>query len=462
MTFDCGIDIGSTNLKVVLVDGEGRTALVRSVPTPRGLDGIGAVTDAAALVALLEDMIIEGWRQCATGQPLRSITVAGVGEDGLGIRSDLTPTGPSIPWFDRRAEGEVTLLASRWDLTARTGVAIASDRTIAKLAWLRRCRPEELDQARYWIALTDYPAVWWTGQPFMSVSLAPRTACYDIPGREWVAPMLGHVGAPSFPAVVAGGTPLGSVRGGPLIQSGCVSSRTVVAAGGHDHPVAAGVFARLHPNAIVDSLGTANLLYGELEPAKALPSRDGLTFSIPPGGDRRIACLGVLELSNSLTAASQNDTAFRSFLSNPSLPGAPPRYRGDLEESGPNPRSLRRALERATLEARKLLASMQDAGVEIGEIYTTGGWSRSRGFTELRASIFGHAIHAVNELEMTAIGAALLGARAAGARQVNPLRPFDIRTIDPIADWVPLYDKLFSELQHNASASRVTWSQNRH
>lgn len=451
MFLDCGIDIGSTNLKIALVDEEGRAVFVRSVPSPRSSEGVGAVTDAAALVSLLEDMIIDGWRQVGNGEPLRSITAAGVGEDGLGIKADLTPTGPSIPWFDRRAEGEAASLSSRWDLTSRTGITIASDRTIAKLAWLRRYRPEELDQARYWIALTDYPAVWWTGQPFMSVSLAPRTACYDIPGRQWLAPMLEQVGAPQIPAVIAGGTPVGSVRGGPLIQSGCTSPRTVVAAGGHDHPVGASVIARLRPKAIVDSLGTANLLYGELDETEALPRREGLAFSIPPGGGRRIACLGVLELSNAFSASSQQDTAFRSFLAHPSLPGAPPRCRSDLEESGPNPRSLRRALERVTLEACKLLASMQDAGAEIGEIYTIGGWSRSRGFIELRASIFGRPIHAVNELEMTAIGAALLGARAAGASEVNPLRPLDIKTIDPVADWVPLYDKLFSELQHEAT-----------
>ena len=448
MLLDCGIDIGSTNLKVVLIDCEGRTAFVRSVPAPRSSDGIGAVTDAAALVVLLEELIIEGWRQCAFGQPLRSITVAGVGEDGLGVRADLTPTGPSIPWFDRRADGEAAALSARWHLTARTGIAIAPDRTVAKFAWLRRNRAEELDQARYWIALTDYPAVWWTGRPFMSISLAPRTACFDIPGRQWVEPMLEAVGAPPLPPVTAGGTPLGSVRGGPLIWSGCASSRTVVAAGGHDHPVAASAFTRLHPGAIIDSLGTANLLYGELEPAQELPSREGLAFSIPPADNRRIACLGVLELSKSLPAVRQQDTAFRSFLANPSLPGSPPRFRGDLDESGPNPRSLRRALERVTLEARQLLTSMQDAGVEAGDIYTSGGWSRSRGFTELRASIFGRPINVADDVEMTAIGAALFGAMAAGASELGAIRSFAIERIDPVADWVPLYDKLFSEFQH--------------
>lgn len=447
MLLDCGIDIGSTNIKVVLVDSEGRPIFVHSVPTPRKTDGVGAVTDATELVSLLENMIIEGWRQCAGGEPLRSITTAGVGEDGLGVRADLSPTGLSIPWFDRRADNEAAVLASNWDLVRRTGISIASDRTIAKLAWLRRYRREELDEARYWIALTDYPAVWWTGQPFMSISLAPRTACFDVLDRQWETSMLDAVGAPPVPEVRGGATIVGGIRGGPLTQVGCVSSRTVVGVGGHDHPVAASVFADMNTRTVVDSLGTANLLYGELNPSLTLSHSPGLAFSVPPDGGKRLACLGVLELSNALASVREQGNELLTFLANPRLPGRPPRHLRDLHERSSKALGLRRALERVSLEARQLLVSMQNAGVEVGDIYTTGGWSRSRGFTELRASIFGRSIHSIDELESTAIGAALFGARAAGGGKINPIRPTDIRTIDPVADWVPLYEELFCELQ---------------
>ncbi len=448
MAIDCGIDIGSTNVKVVLVDESGQAVYVRSVASPRDSDGVGSVTNAMTLVSLLEDMIIEGWEQRGGGEPLRSIASAGVGEDGLGVDANLQPVGPAIPWFDRRADGEVEPLRALGNFTARTGIAVASDRTIAKWAWLRRVRPQELDDAAYWIALTDYPAAWWSGRPFMSISLAPRTACFDVTARMWIAELTNAVGAPPLPEILEAGTALGGVREGRLRQSGAASAETIVAVGGHDHPIAASVFRRLDPHAIVDSLGTANLLYGELDGAERLPYHSALAFSIPPAGGSKIACLGVLELSAALAQSRAQGSAFWSFLALPSLPGEPPQHARGLAEIGSNPRSLRRALERASLDARYMLMEMLAAGVLGGPIYSSGGWSRSRGFTELRASIFGQPLHVVDEIELTAVGVALYGAQAAGATQGNPLNPADIKTIEPVADWVPMYDKLFFEMQN--------------
>lgn len=454
MAIDCGIDIGSTNLKVVLVD-EGRAIYVRSVPTPREHDEFGTVTNAVALVFLLEDMIIEGWKQCGGGKPLRSITTAGVGEDGLGMRSDLSPAGPSIPWFDRRAENEAAELRLFGDFSDRTGIPIASDRTVAKWAWLRRHRPVELDESENWIALTDYPAVWWSGQPFMSVSLAPRTACFDVISRSWEGRLLEAVGAPPLPMILDAGSALGGVRGGRLRESGAASSRTTVTAGGHDHPIAASVFRRLDPTGLIDSLGTANLMYGELSEGTLLPKQDDLAFSIPPAGERHLACLGVVELSSALSSALQQGNAFWSLLAHPTLPGKPPDTPEQLRETGPNPRSLRRNLERATLTAKQRLSAMREAGVPSGKIYTSGGWSRWQSFTELRASIFGQPVHVVGDLELTAMGAALFGAQATAGTNDSPLRAADIKTIDPVADWAPLYDRLFSQLSDQATAGRA-------
>ena len=448
MTIDCGIDIGSTNVKVVLVDESGRMVHVRSVPTPRASDGLGSVTNALELVSLLEDMIIEGWQQNAGGKPLRSITTAGVGEDGLGVDAALRPTGPAIPWFDRRAKGEIAALRTRGDFTSRTGIAIASDRTIAKWAWIRRFRPQELEEAKHWIALADYPAVWWSGRPFMSISLAPRTACFDLGARKWIDELTSAAGAPPMPEIVEAGVSLGGVREGRLRQSGAASTATIVAVGGHDHPVAASIVRRDDPNATVDSMGTANLLYGELVGAGRLPCHPQLAFSIPPAGGASIACLGVVELSMALASSRAQGDAFWSFLAQPHLPGDPPQGLADLAEPGAHAREPRRALEHASLAARSLLVAMSAAGVSRSKIYSSGGWSRSRGFIELRASIFGEPIHVVDDIELTAVGAALFGAQAAGADSASPLNSADIKTIEPVADWVPVYDKLFAELQN--------------
>ena len=81
--------------------------------------------------------------------------------------------------------------------------------------------------------------------------------------RRWIEPLLTAAGAPTLPPVVPAGTVLGNVRLGPLRESGAASTATIVTAGGHDHPIAAATIRRLDPDALVDSMGTANLVYGE-------------------------------------------------------------------------------------------------------------------------------------------------------------------------------------------------------
>ena len=444
MALDCGIDIGSTNLKVVLVNEEGRTVFVRSVPSPRVSDGIGQVTDALGLVRLLEDLIIDGWVQFGMGLPLRSIVTTGVGEDGVGVEADLRPTGPAIPWFDRRAAGEVQSLRGLGDFTDRTGIAVDFDRTLTKWAWLRRHRAKELERARCWIALTDFPAVWWSGKTFMSASLAPRTACYDITRGEWVGELLTAIAAPPLPEIKGAGQIVGGIRAGRLRETGAASSETIVAAGGHDHPVAASVIRRFDPKGLVDSLGTANLLYGELPMKRPLPRIPGLAFSIPPSGEKALSCLGVLELGAALDVAKSQGDVFWNFLAQARLPGAPPEKAAELDDGVIDPRNIRRILENLSLKARQLLAAMNGAGVEGGAIYTSGGWSRSPGFMELRASVFGQRIHVVEDMEVSAVGAALFGAQAATGKSTSPLKVQDIQVIEPVAEWVLSYNKLFA------------------
>lgn len=443
---DCGIDIGSTNLKVVLVTDEGEVLSVRTVPSPRVDDGVGPATDAVALVGLLEDLILESWNSVALGQPLRSITTVGVGEDGIGITEDFTPTGLSLPWFDIRARGEAEELAQRFDHADRAGIAIGPDRTAAKWLWIHRNRPDELAAARTWIALTDFPAAYWTGQAFMSASLAPRTACYDVYRRTWISDLLAACHAPGMPPILGAGTALGPVRRGRLLESGAVTDRTVVAVGGHDHPVAASVIRALDAEALVDSLGTANLLYGETSRTTPGAKTAGLAISVPPTGTEALALLGVLEFSAALEASGATKDEIRRFLSSDNLAGEPPSNLSELMEDSPTPEArLRRNIERECLRARALAGRMAGLGVSRRAIYSTGGWSRSRGFMALRSSVFGQPLKILDDLELSALGAAQYGGKAATGRLTCLISTDDIKVVDPVDTWVQSYDALARE-----------------
>jgi xylulokinase len=437
----CGVDIGSTNLKVVLLDREGRTVWSRAVPTPRVEDGGGSVaTDANRLLAAVEAMVVEGWRATGDGVPLAAIACAGVGEDGVGLSADLGPTGPALAWFDGRARAEAEELAGHPSADARIGLAVGADRTLAKWLWLTRHDPGAIARAEAGCAaLTDYPSIRWTGRPFMSRSLAARTAAYDVFDRSWVAGLLAASGAPALPEVLDAGTVVGPVRHGLLRASGAASAETVVVAGGHDHPIAAAAIRRGDPAARVDSLGTANVVYGEIDRPLSPRRHPPLAFSVPVRPGPGLACLGVVALAERLGSDGGTEPVLARMLGAERLPGRPlpadPRDAVDV---------LRARIEAATFEARDAFRAMDDLGVPRGRLYATGGWSRSRALVQVRASIFGVPVKVIDEPELVALSAALIAAGAAGHDI-----PFEARRrtrrVGPDPAWARLYAAVTAE-----------------
>ncbi|MCP2091639.1 UNVERIFIED_ORG: xylulokinase [Paraburkholderia sediminicola] len=376
------------------------------------------------------------------------------------MSDDLRPLDLAIPWFDKRGEKEARRLREFAGDRSRAGVSIDSSRTAAKWVWLRENRPEIMRKSRFWLALTDYAAAWWSRTPFMSETLAARTACYDVFSRAWMPGMLDACGAPPVPEVLVAGTVVGAVVPGPLTASGVASGKTLVVAGGHDHPVAASAVRRLNQNALVDSLGTANLMYteiGSVEPR----TNPYLAFSVPALGKAGLACLGVYEFSAALEPfrAQDSGVTLQSFLSGGRLPGKP-GGEGDILEalrrtlqpvanSKPyaNAIRLRASLESGCLYARRMLEAIRSTGSSGTPIYSVGGWARSDALLQLRASVFGESVVSVDETELTALGVALI-ARGA-VEPVATQQPFqrNVRFIQPIAEWQAVYERYYPQFR---------------
>jgi xylulokinase len=424
----CGLDIGSTNLKVVMAGEDGRTLWVKSVPTPHVNDGLGTTTDATALMALLEDLVIEGWHAVGGGKPLAAISSAGVGEDGVCADADMQSLGLVIAWHDKRALAEVARFRERFNFTR-----VDFHSTAGKWMWMRRHRAAEIGGAKTWIALADYPAALWCGQPFMSETLAARTGCYDLVNRCWSAEALAFAEAPPLPRLLKSGEVAGTAGPGRLRDAGVVSPGTLIVAGGHDHPIASSVILRLNDQARIDSLGTANAIYGETRAAHPVID-DSLETTIPAMCGPGLAVVGVTEFTLTLEKHFTRE-AVRAVLALPRLPGAPDPQ-GEDETS-----RIRRVLEQMALRGRDFLRCFDRAGVPRGAIYATGGWARSTALMELRASAFREPITVVDEPELVGLGAALLALEAATGRTAAFI-PQGLHVVDPLGRWSEAYTAL--------------------
>lgn len=430
----CGIDIGTTNLKVALFDGDARPVWIRSLPTPRSTDRLGTVTDAAALQSVIEALVIEGWQTLGRPSPIAAMVTTGVGEDGVFVDADLCPMSPSIPWFDLRASAEASELASHPSATPKSGIGMDPTRAAPKWLWSARNLPETR-RARHWISLADFPLARWAGVPFISDTLASRTGCFDPVTRDWIDPLLTVANAPPLPRVLGAGSVVGTMKGARLLASGAADENTLLVAGGHDHPVAAHAIHQLAADARVDSMGTANVIYGDAPVFRPTQHDPLIAFMASIEGPGKLACLGVFEFSATVNRFPGGLAGVRPILDLPEMPGQP------SQSDGAGFADARQQLEWATMNARQMLDRLSGYGVPEGPIFATGGWSRSRSLLELRASIFGQPIYAPEEKELSVVGAALLGGRAIG-------QPLDFNTsvtvVEPRSDWAAAYAELYA------------------
>ena len=346
-------------------------------------------------------------------------------------KESASPLGFALPWFDERAAVQASILQRNSRYAAQAGIAIDSSRTAAKWLWLRENRPAALQSAAFWITLTDYPAVAWTGRAFISETLAARTGCYDVFARSWIEPLLTAAGAPTLPLVVPAGTALGSVSKGPLHESGAASTAT----------------------AWVDSMGTANLVYGETTHVAEPTLNPYLAFSVPAMGNAGLSCLGVFELAAAIQPLRGTTDLVRRLLALERIPGVPgdrpipiPGSDELLVRSGDEPTEadVRAALEAATFYARRMFDEILRVGAKPAPIFAAGGWARSQAFIELRASIFGQPVTVVDEPELTAIGAALIAAQGAGVA-LPFAEGLNLQEIQPVTPWVESYARLYQD-----------------
>jgi sugar (pentulose or hexulose) kinase len=431
-----GIDIGSTNLKVAALNDEGSMVACSRRPTTRG-EGSPCV-DAAGLFDLLEEMILEA---CANRFAITALCVAGVGEDGVLVDETMTPLAPALAWFDPRRVALFDELAAT--LPPASDIGVATDPTRTLVGWAFARRQPEATHAHHWLALTDFAASRWSGRPFLSDTLAARTAAWRITDRTWihdrVEATLGAVDL--LPDVVATGHVVGPLRSTRLHAAGVIAPDAVVVAGGHDHPIGGWGVDLLHPGAILDSMGTAEVVVAQ-SPSRHIVRRDHVDLA-PGIRNDGTTLLRVDELARNIEWASRdtevgatlrrlisgaqrpNDYLFSKIFLPGAAGGGTPRYADDAPTDPLSRASaVLGALAALGGESVRAVAALTTPAAPV---YAAGGWARSRGWVEAKEAVTGTVVNTIAQPEVTAVGAALLAATATGFK-INPTAALAVAT----------------------------------
>ncbi|WP_170287538.1 FGGY family carbohydrate kinase [Aquibacillus halophilus] len=260
-----GIDIGTTNCKLGLVDKDGRELEPMTFKTPVIHPRKGwAEYDCNTLWDLISDSVkkITSYYNCQ--DTLNGIAISSQGESGLFVDENGIPLMNAIAWYDDRTKSMIDNLESKIDsdeIREITGIETNYIHSLFKMQWIKVNSPSIYKQAHKWHCLSDFLVRKMTGKIIMDYSLASRTMLFDIRNKEWSSKLLdvAELDIKLLPKPVPSGEIIDSVKSSVKKEWGIKGNVSVVS-GGFDHMVGCYGLGANFENQAVISIGTTESL----------------------------------------------------------------------------------------------------------------------------------------------------------------------------------------------------------
>lgn len=455
-----GIDLGTSGVKAVLLDAKGALRAEATAPltlqNPKPLWSEQAPEDwwAAAEAAMAEL-----GRQADLSE-VRGIGLSGQMHGAVLLDAADRVLRPAILWNDARSAAECRLL----DPLARriTGNLAMPGFTAPKLLWVRRHEPEIFAATARVLLPKDWLRLRLTGDAVSEMSDASGTLWLEVAGRRWSAEMLAASGLSErqMPRLVEGTEPTGTLRR-EVARAFRLPDGVMVAGGGGDNAAGAVGLGCIAAGQAFLSLGTSGVVFVCDAAHHPAPEHAVHAFChCLPGAWHRMAvilsaamCVGwlarisgaaseaalIAELEQEGVAA-RHGPVFLPYLAGERTPHNDPHASGVF--FGLAGSTTRAALTRAVLEGVAFaladgIEALEESGGRIEALSVTGGGARSALWGRILAAALGRRLlyHAGGEVG-PALGAARLGAIAAGARTVEEVCPVPpiVRVEEPEPD----------------------------
>jgi len=450
-----GVDVGTSGLKAVAVDGEtGRTVASAtheyplSTPHPGWAEQDPVDHERALGLALRELTAALGPRAGA----IRSIGLTGQMHSAVLLDVAKQPVRPAMLWCDTRSTTECEVIrATLGDAGLRRAVGNRAlpGFTLPKLLWLRAHEPEAYALVDKVLMPKDWAGWLLTGEIGADVSDASGTLAFDPGARRWSDEVLDALDVPAslWPEVGDSPSILGHLSASMASLTG-LPAGIPVARGAADNAAGAVGLGVVRPGRAMASLGTSGVVLAhaatyQVEPAMrlhtfchAVPGAYyAMGVMLAAGGALRwyrdVLCDGEklgAEIRGAdpyeiiLDTASTARTGAGGLIFLPYLMGERTPYDDALARGalvGLTARTTKAEISRAVLEGITFgLCDSLDLlrkTASFEEIRLTGGGARSRFWRQMMADVFDTPVAVTTSTEGPAFGAALLGGVAAGA-----------------------------------------------
>ncbi len=481
MTYLIGIDVGSSDCKVMAINASGQivASAAHSYPTRYPHPGWAEQNP-------------DDWYQAActsvqavlqTGN-INPQQIVGLSVDGPAHNVALMDEAgaviyPTIHWSDLRSTPQSERLAATYGdrIQEISCCRVNPSWTLTQLLWLKEHEPALWQKLRRILVTKDYVRYRFTGIYQTDVYDAIGTQLYDVMENCWSAELCGLIGLPVdwLPLVTRATQISGGLTEATARDTGLCAG-TPVAVGSGDSVVEAFGIGVVQPGDGLVKLGTAANV--NLVTVRPLPSTQTITyrhvvepcwFSITPTNSgastmrwfRDTFCryeseqasksgISVYELIDELahgTSPGSEGLLFHPYLMGERAPYWDPLLRGDFVgiRAGHRLGHFARAiLEGVAFSIRDCLAVVEGLGQPVHKLYLIGGGIKSKTWRQILADVTGQRLFKPT-VEDAAYGSALLAGVAVGVfPDIHTAPPVQIEAIiEPNPAYRSLYDSLY-------------------
>ncbi|WP_018151956.1 xylulokinase [Leeia oryzae] len=448
-----GIDLGTSEVKVVLLDATHQLVATHGVPLsisrPQPLWSEQQPEDWWAALLQACDALARDYP--SDMQQVRAIGLSGQMHGAVLLDHRHQVLRPAILWNDGRCGEECRLLEDKVpELRHITGNMAMPGFTAPKLLWVQRHEPDIFRQISKVLLPKDYLRLQLTGEMVSDCSDASGTLWLDVARRTWSDVMLAACGLTEahMPKLVEGSEPSGMLAAGLKARWGMIGE-VVVAGGGGDNAASAVGMGGVEPGQGFVSLGTSGVIFVASDQFRPNPDSAMHAFCHAlPGRWHQMSvmlsaasCLrwvtrltGYANEATLLADVEQLDATDRAraplflpYLSGERTPHNNPDAQGvfmGLTHDHGAAHLAYAVIEGVSFGLKDGLATLQETGQPVSELMLVGGGARSPYWAQLLADTLNVRM-VVTEASAAggALGAARLGWLADGGVVSQVCRP---------------------------------------
>ena len=259
-----GIDIGTSKIRCILYNTNGRPLFNCSYKTPLIKLNKYSYNPVENIYELLIKLLKQSFKfSNRNNYIIKGLSISSVGEAGVPVDRNLNPLMNIIPWYDERTESFRNKFIKKHnnEIYKNTGLNDDYFYSIYKILWIKKNKPKIYSKIYKWLPVNDYYAMRLTNNVSTDYSQAMRTLLFDPKKLNWSKKMikLFNINESILPKIINAGDKKGFINNN-IKKILNLKYDCILAAGGHDHFVGIYALGGFSNKTATNSMGSAEAI----------------------------------------------------------------------------------------------------------------------------------------------------------------------------------------------------------